>query len=295
MVAIVAHLYYIDMLEDLRGHLSKLREHTDFDVFVTAPDTFDCDEIEMIHKYLKPKLIELLENRGRDVLPFLKVLRKLKGYDYACKIHTKRLKEHEEASKEPWYQQALDYHTNGDCYYNATPRNEKLAFLHWMIGAELGNYQCCENIRWAYRNGIGCEKNDDPHFIESLPKPRYTQRWRDLMWDSLLSPDKAAEAKVALRNGEGIYAPKELWLVTNNYIYFKRSLDNMRKLSDIIGREMNVGPFIAGTMFWFRPSALMYLTDSNWDCMFGPECGENDGQMEHAFERCFHQLARGGE
>lgn len=291
MVAIVVHLYYIDMLEDLCGHLDKLRKHMDFDVFVTVPDTFDCDEIEMIRQHLNPKLIEPMENRGRDVLPFLNFLPKLEGYDYACKIHTKSLEDSDLTCKGPKHEDGVGYHTIGDNYYNRTPRDEKMAFFHWMIGAELGNEQCCKNIRWAYRHGIGVEKNDDPHFLEKLPKPQPIQPWRDLMWNSLLSPNRAREAIESLRDGAGIYAPPELWLMTYRYIFFSKNGENMNKISKEVGKKMKAGPFIAGTMFWFKPSALMYLAEHDWEGMFEVECGKNDGQMEHAFERCFHQLA----
>jgi rhamnosyltransferase len=88
--AIIVHLYYMDMLDELVGYLTTLREHVSFDVIVTTthpfPAGFDIDEVSF--KLWGPVIVPT-ENRGRDVLPFLKVLPRLVKYRYVCKLHTK--------------------------------------------------------------------------------------------------------------------------------------------------------------------------------------------------------------
>jgi lipopolysaccharide biosynthesis protein len=217
-VAFVIHLYYISMLDELCGHLDKLCKHVDFDVFVTTQAGVDT---KLIADRLQAKEVEIVENRGRDVLPFLKMLPKLKGYDYVCKLHTKQ-----------------DYEWRGPSSY-----------LH-------------------------------------------DRGWRENMWLSLTDPVLVEKAKEALDDGQGFYAPEGLWFKHWNGENFENNLANMRVLGDLLGVSLFPQSFVAGTMFWFRPEALMWLTEFDLDGLFEPEEGADDGKMEHAFERSFHQLAR---
>jgi rhamnosyltransferase len=217
--AIAIHLYYIEMLDDLCGHLDELRKHMGFDVFVTVPNTFDT-EIDIIHQRLKPNLIEPVDNRGRDVLPFIKTLPKLKGYDYACKLHTKR-----------------DFDWRGPA--------------------------------------------------EAV----HDQGWREYMWSSLTDPVIAEEAKEYINSGFGLYAPKTFWF-DGHPECFTANHKNVQRLGEALGVELKSESFVAGTMFWFSPKALEWLTGHDLASLFEPENGSKDGKMEHAFERCFHQLAR---
>jgi lipopolysaccharide biosynthesis protein len=195
-------------------------DHMDFDVFVTTPypirDGFDADTIST---KLQSKDILPIENRGRDVLPFLKALLRLKDYDYACKLHTKR-----------------DYEWRG-------PANH----LH-----DLG--------------------------------------WREYMWQTLTDPEVAKGAKEALDDGLGMYAPNTLWYDGRD-TSFVNNLKNIDRLAEYLDIELKSETFVAGTMFWFKPSALMWLVDHDLDSLFDEEDGAIDGKMEHAFERCFFQLA----
>jgi len=220
--AFVIHLYYIEMLDELCRYLDELRRHMDFDVFVTVPNTFDYhDEMGLITTMTKAVLVEPVENRGRDVLPFLNMLPKLSGYDYVCKLHTKN--NHE------WRGPSSHLHDFG---------------------------------------------------------------WREYMWMSLTDPVLAEKAKEALDDGTGLYAPEGLWFKHWEGVNFKDNLANMRVLGDLTGADLFPSPFVAGTMFWFRPDALMWLTEFDLANLFESEEGAEDGKMEHAFERCFHQLIK---
>jgi FkbM family methyltransferase len=51
----------------------------------------------------------------------------------------------------------------GDNYYharNGRVKDEKMAFFHWRQAAEFGSIQCLKNLAWAYRDGIGVEKDE---------------------------------------------------------------------------------------------------------------------------------------
>jgi rhamnosyltransferase len=84
----VIHLYYYEMLDDLCLHLDKLKKHMDFEVIVSTTPNNESN-MEEISKRLDAFMVLLVENRGRDVFPFLRTLPYLENFKYACKIHTK--------------------------------------------------------------------------------------------------------------------------------------------------------------------------------------------------------------
>jgi lipopolysaccharide biosynthesis protein len=86
-VIVIVHVYYMDMLDDLKGHLDKLRESLDFTTIATVTRQEDIDEV--VQKL--DAVTVNTGNKGRDVLPFLEVLRWgcMDDFDYALKIHTK--------------------------------------------------------------------------------------------------------------------------------------------------------------------------------------------------------------
>jgi lipopolysaccharide biosynthesis protein len=88
-VVVVIHIYYIYMVDELSAYLNGLKEVCDFDVLVTI--SAECSEVQLenIVAKLDPFYIECMENRGRDVLPFLNILKYLDGFKYGLKIHTK--------------------------------------------------------------------------------------------------------------------------------------------------------------------------------------------------------------
>jgi lipopolysaccharide biosynthesis protein len=228
-IVIVIHIYYLDMLDDLVIHITKLREVIEFDILVTTPH---ADSVELIRNKLGADSVLITENKGRDVLPFLKVLPLIKKYKYACKLHTKNRKE---------------------CAWDT-------------------------------------------------PAKRSCINWRDLMWNTLLDPDHVVEYLNTLKYGSGVFAPDKLWLnnAHSDKLWLNKAhpevfvdnIDNMSVLSDIVGIKLQQIDFIAGTMFWFKPSSLVWLSDYDFDILFESECGAYDGKMEHAFERSFSQLAK---
>jgi lipopolysaccharide biosynthesis protein len=91
-VAVVVHIYYPDLWPEFSETIKALTiEH---DLYVTL--TYRGDETEDLAKEIGadfPKATVLpLENRGRDILPFLTLVNAgaLDGYDAICKLHTKK-------------------------------------------------------------------------------------------------------------------------------------------------------------------------------------------------------------
>ena len=88
-VAVVVHIYYEDTWPDIAGALRGLT--VPFDLIVTT--VADRERlIETIRRSYPRAEIEVVDNRGRDVGPFLALLERgrLDRYKYICKIHGKK-------------------------------------------------------------------------------------------------------------------------------------------------------------------------------------------------------------
>ncbi|AMC13389.1 hypothetical protein RL73_05110 [Liberibacter crescens] len=88
-IAIVVHIYYVDLWTEIANLLSGL--NLNFDLFITTIDKNLKEEIlcRFPHSY-----VHIIENIGRDVRPFLILLENgyLDNYKYICKIHGKKSK-----------------------------------------------------------------------------------------------------------------------------------------------------------------------------------------------------------
>lgn len=89
-VAVVAHLYYRDLVPGLLERLKTIPE--DFDLLVTLPDWGTRQIKEMVRTAFPDALFYHAANRGRDIGPFVDVLPLIQeqGYDAVLKIQTKR-------------------------------------------------------------------------------------------------------------------------------------------------------------------------------------------------------------
>jgi len=90
-VAVALHLFYVDLLEEILDYLENICEP--FDLFITTP--FEADVPRILATTGKRGLavtIALTENKGRDVGPFLSLLRArmLDKYDAVLKLHSKK-------------------------------------------------------------------------------------------------------------------------------------------------------------------------------------------------------------
>lgn len=90
-VAVVCHLFYLDLAEEVISYLLKIP--VPIDLFISTRAEF----IERVTYLFNSKfedakiVVKSFENKGRDILPFVSFLKNdLLNYDVVCKIHTKR-------------------------------------------------------------------------------------------------------------------------------------------------------------------------------------------------------------
>ena len=88
--AIVVHLYHVDVWEHLKKHFSNIKEG--YDLYINVNNNITEDELFQIRLEFPSAIIVSLENRGRDILPFLNIYKAIedKGYSYICKLHSKK-------------------------------------------------------------------------------------------------------------------------------------------------------------------------------------------------------------
>jgi lipopolysaccharide biosynthesis protein len=90
-IAIQAHIFYPLMCDELIAQLDLIPYR--FDCWVTTDTPEKADAIrQTFGQHCKAQYchIDVVENRGRDVAPFLRQMQgKLDGYDYLCHVHTK--------------------------------------------------------------------------------------------------------------------------------------------------------------------------------------------------------------
>jgi glycosyltransferase involved in cell wall biosynthesis len=90
-LAVVVHLYYPDLWPLIKNRLASI--DIPFDLFVTVQLRDNDITLDQVNKNQKVTNIIALPNRGRDVLPFLIVAKKIseeKQYEYLLKIHSKK-------------------------------------------------------------------------------------------------------------------------------------------------------------------------------------------------------------
>ncbi|NOU46059.1 MAG: hypothetical protein HOO86_03245 [Bacteroidales bacterium] len=90
-IAIVVHVFYLDVFEEIIS-LLKESDFQNFKLFITCPNYLSSSIMTIIsHANFEFQITEV-ENRGRDVLPFLKILPGVfnDGFGLIVKIHTKR-------------------------------------------------------------------------------------------------------------------------------------------------------------------------------------------------------------
>ena len=92
IVAIQVHLYYDDLIEEIVNKTNNIPIF--FDLYISTDSLCKKNKIiDYIKNNSKCKNVEILvvENKGRDVMPFLiQMKNKIKKYKYICHIHTKK-------------------------------------------------------------------------------------------------------------------------------------------------------------------------------------------------------------
>jgi lipopolysaccharide biosynthesis protein/GT2 family glycosyltransferase len=104
-IAVVVHLYYADLWQEISEALLNISEP--FDIFVTLVAGASDDIAPSIYAAYPYANILTVDNHGRDILPFLELLRSgiLFRYELICKVHSKRSKWRADAER--WRQNLI--------------------------------------------------------------------------------------------------------------------------------------------------------------------------------------------
>jgi lipopolysaccharide biosynthesis protein len=87
--AVILHFFYGDLLDEILPYLENTKN---MDLFVSLGLNVSIDDIRRLRKVFPNCYIEAYLNKGRDLLPFINLLKVIKsyGYAYGCKLHTKK-------------------------------------------------------------------------------------------------------------------------------------------------------------------------------------------------------------
>ena len=90
-IALIVHLYYIEQWDEIKKVLKSFKDKK-FNLYLTINNNCTVDDINNILEFDSDARIFAFENRGRDILPFLKVFNMIYplNYKYICKIHSKK-------------------------------------------------------------------------------------------------------------------------------------------------------------------------------------------------------------
>lgn len=218
-ITVFVHVHYLDIWESISALLAERLDIPFRLVITSTAETADLTVPET--SYLTSYRIMRVENRGRDILPFLRALVDEENFEIGLKLHTKKSPQRTDGS-----------------------------------------------------------------------------RWRNELLDSLLPNDNAVRSivdNISDNKNVGFVTPAGFCLPVKPWILLNQSA--MLRAMEVIGdglhdADMKDAYFAAGSMFWFRRSALAALTDVRLMSLFEPEEGQLDGTMAHGMERLFAVEAR---
>ena len=106
-VAVHLHTYYVDLLEEFLMAFENF--HFTYDLFLTTDSEKKKVEIEKIlTEHGKVGKVYITGNRGRDVIPMLKLKKELSKYDYIGHFHTKKSPEYPHWVGDSWRNELFD-------------------------------------------------------------------------------------------------------------------------------------------------------------------------------------------
>lgn len=88
-IAAIIHVFYADLIEEIAEKTRNLPQNTDYYVSIPSDHT---ELVDAVRGHFPNAQILIVENRGRDILPFLEVLKGILplNYDLLVKIHSKK-------------------------------------------------------------------------------------------------------------------------------------------------------------------------------------------------------------
>lgn len=97
-IAVHIHVFYLDLIPEFLSALGNIQHP--FDLYVSTDSSYKAEYIKRaiaekrsLHHCIKNVYVDIFDNRGRDVVPFLKQMRPaFARYKYICHLHTKKSK-----------------------------------------------------------------------------------------------------------------------------------------------------------------------------------------------------------
>lgn len=104
-LAVIVHLYFTEKWEYIKEALKNIEEP--YDLHISLNDK-DKDFKGIIRESHPTASVYIVPNRGRDVLPFVHIARRLKtaGYKYFLKLHSKKSKHRSDGHN--WFEELVD-------------------------------------------------------------------------------------------------------------------------------------------------------------------------------------------
>ena len=127
--AIHIHVYFMDIFKE---HLAIIRNNTkSAELFITTDSQEKAAELrELTADFEQKREIIVFENRGRDVLPWLKISEKLSGYEICAHLHLKKSTEVPEWVGKSWMDDTFSLLLNRlDEIAYEFKKNEKLGIV----------------------------------------------------------------------------------------------------------------------------------------------------------------------
>ncbi len=106
-VGIVIHAFYPDVLEEIINKIKFIKGHK-FKLYVSTIIDNEKSVNEILKKSKLSFHLEINENKGRDILPFIKIINQIKKdkIDLILKLHTKKTKHREDGAQ--WRNDLMD-------------------------------------------------------------------------------------------------------------------------------------------------------------------------------------------
>jgi len=182
-VAVIAHVFYLDLYYEIVKYLNHIE--IPFDFYVTVPSHMEEEELTALFAAFPKVTVYKTENRGRDVLPFLQTMRHLglDRYEYICKLHTKKTGD-----------SPLGHVWRKLLYFDLIGSAETVTQIVDMmdhdatIGEITGKYTILDSVRYTYGNNTKVKRLCTQGGID-FPK-QYTFAGGTMFWTraSLIEP-----------------------------------------------------------------------------------------------------------
>lgn len=102
-IAVVVHAYYLDELDYIVEHLNKINDN--YDLIISTRFAY----VDRLKKKFPYAVVVGVPNRGRDILPFLLLGRRIKdaGYQHILKLHSKQSKHRASKDGDLWFKSLI--------------------------------------------------------------------------------------------------------------------------------------------------------------------------------------------